>query len=315
MTLHVDPSIDPVEHVTSFEYRSLTSGVALVAVPLILDKTKVEPDSTDPGTRLDTAYDYDSFGNIVTTTSCANDFDACTAGAVGPNPSPPDPAHLPFRTTSVSYNQSAFVPASGIGLTTTLPYGDGRFPVLTTNAVGHKEYTVYDPNTGLLKEKTGPNGITLCRGYDSIGNQTSETQRCGIPIAALTTTTHRYYFNTGGGTPSTQIATVVTGPDRNSSREYSDRLDARFCRCHTRSMAVSPKLPRFTTAWDACTRCQSRAWGTCQRAQPCEQSRRRSGPRPRLLDDDSLRRDRVGSALSQMIWVTLITLERRHRPS
>ena len=54
-----------------------------------------------------------------------------------------DPLRPPFRTTRVSYDPADFHPAPG-GLFTSLSYGKGRFPVRTTNAMGHVEYSAYD---------------------------------------------------------------------------------------------------------------------------------------------------------------------------
>ena len=94
-----------VTHKTTFEYNeaSLFGGVT---TGLALTKKHLEPDAGWP-TQLDTAYSYDQFGNIITTTSCASDFASCHVNAQ--NPSNPDGSgdsvhHPPFRTSTVSYD-------------------------------------------------------------------------------------------------------------------------------------------------------------------------------------------------------------------
>jgi RHS repeat-associated protein len=166
----------PVIHKTEFEYRTVFGALAL-------SKKMVEPRTGAP-IELHTAYDYDKFGNVITTTSCASNFTDCAPGAAGPS-------DLPFRTTTVSFNRADFNAPSGPGLTSTLPYGDGRFPVKTTNALGQSEFTAYDPLLGVVVQKTGPNGIHNCFAFDRLGNPTSETSRCGS-AAPLTTTMQRF---------------------------------------------------------------------------------------------------------------------------
>ena len=297
-SLHEDPSVDPVEHTTGSVYRSLPSGVSVVAVPLVLDRTKIEPDSTQPGIRLDTAYGYDDFGNVVTSTSCANDFDGCSAGASGPpaGPDAPDPLHLPFRTSTASYDPIDFRPAPGLGLTTSLSYARGRFPVKVTNALGHTEYSVYDPVTGLLKEKTGPNGITTCHGYDAFGNLTSETQRCGSSTP-LVTTTHKYTAQIQGGNPTVQIATLERRPDGSSNWSYADRLGRPILMM---SHSFEGGFTKTAKTYDS----QGRLYqvskpfaGHIPRGRPGNPANvvdADPGPRSHLLDDDGLRRDRSG---------------------
>jgi RHS repeat-associated protein len=165
-------------HTKTFDYAAvstfggLSSKVALV-------KDRVEPDAGWP-VRLDTAYQYDQFGNLKITTACASDFNTCTAGATNPF-GPGDPVHHPpYRTTSVSYDPAL--------LGTPVSYGIGRFPVVVTNAAGHTEKTIYDPLLGKALSKTGPNGIQVCYGYDPVGRLISETDRCGSASPLVTTT-------------------------------------------------------------------------------------------------------------------------------
>jgi RHS repeat-associated protein len=162
-----------IDHHTTFQYRSFFGALALAL-------SQVEPGSPEPGAELDTAYDYDKFGNVTTTTACASDFVDCTAGASGPT-------DLPFRTTTVSYS-------TGV-LPVAVSYGVGRFPTSTTQVAepipgkpaGHVEYSIYDPLLGLVKQTIGPNGISTCYDYDALGNKTDEIARCGSTNPLVTT--------------------------------------------------------------------------------------------------------------------------------
>ena len=95
------------------------------------------------------------------------------------------------RTTTASYDPADFVAPHGSGLITSIGYQAGLFPVRQTNAAGHTEYFVYDPVFGGVRQHTGPNGITSCDGYDSFGNHTRETTRCGSS-SPITTVTERF---------------------------------------------------------------------------------------------------------------------------
>jgi RHS repeat-associated protein len=193
------PAAPPITRTTTFEYRRFFGALALA-------KKKIEPGAdalNDHHTELHTAYEYDRFGNLTTTTSCASDFNNCVVGAEGP-------AELPFRTTRTSYLVGDFNAPSGPGLVSTLGYGDGRFPVKTTNGLGHAEFSAYDPLLGVLVQKTGPNGIHNCYAHDPLGNQTSDTARCGS-ANALTTTVQRYLVP-GGAQPPCGSATCNVPP-------------------------------------------------------------------------------------------------------
>ena len=223
-----DSNGNPVStHKTEFDYSESPGS----PVPWLSLK-KIEPGG-GPGIELDTAYAYDEFGNLTTTTSCASDFDSCTAGATGPG-STGDPLRPPFRTTRVSYDPGDFdpSPAGVAGRVSTLDYGVGRFPVKTTNALGQVQYSAYDPRFGALVQSTGPNGIQTCYMYDSpIAWKTSEIDCCGS-TTQLTTTFQRYY---GTGTvanflydsqsaPNAALVTVTRPPTGAASWAYSDGL-------------------------------------------------------------------------------------------
>jgi RHS repeat-associated protein len=201
------PQGPPITHTTEFEYQTVFGALAL-------SKKKVEPNAGTP-IENHTAFDYDKFGNVITTTSCASDFSSCAPGAAGP-------PELPFRTTRVSFKKADFNAPVGPGLISALPYEDGRFPVMTTNALGHKEYSVYDPLNGALVQKTGPNGIHTCYAYDRFGNATAETSRCGS-IAPITTTTQRFSaVPLPASPPLSKVVTVVRPPMGSPTWTYTD---------------------------------------------------------------------------------------------
>lgn len=217
-------------HTTTFEYVPASTFGGLSS-RLALSKKHVEPNAGWP-VQLDTAYRYDQFGNITVTTDCASDFGSCAAGV--PNPSNPDGSgdsfhHPQFRTTTVSFDPAALgVPAS---------YPIGQFPSVTTNAAGHTNKTLYNPVLGKVLTKTGPNGIQTCYGYDALGRQTSETNRCGTATPLVTTTQHFLTLQrtftcqippcsspppTGFSPPNSTVVTVTTTPDGVPAWSYSD---------------------------------------------------------------------------------------------
>jgi RHS repeat-associated protein len=207
-------------HATEYDYRATANG------GLALVKKRVEPGAAAP-IELHTAYDYDGFGNLTTTTVCASNFADCAAGASGP-------PELPFRTTTVSYRVAD---ATSARFGAPVNYGDGRYPASATNAAGHAEHTIYDPLFGLLLSKTGPNGIATCYGYDSFGQQVTETARCGTDTP-LTTTTHHYLAPPPAAPPCdsdicappvtltslAKIITVATPPVGSPTWTFTDAL-------------------------------------------------------------------------------------------
>jgi YD repeat-containing protein len=80
------------------------------------------------------------------------------------------------------------ITGSGIvSRSTTVEYStDGKFPVKTTNALGHFETKTFDAKTGNVLTLTGPNGLTTTWEYDVLGRQAKETRADG------TTTTTNY---------------------------------------------------------------------------------------------------------------------------
>ncbi|MEP6652282.1 MAG: RHS repeat-associated core domain-containing protein [Myxococcales bacterium] len=206
-----------VDHETTFEYAPASTFGGLSSTLLALSRKHVEPNGGS--VRLDTAYKYDKFGNLVAATGCASDFESCTPGAT--NPSNPNGSgvfttHPPFRTATTSYDPASLgVPVS---------YGLGRFPSKITNPRGQSVLTVYDPILGKVLTSTDPNGIQTCYSYDPLGRLVSETDRC-TSVAPLVSTT-QYFLAVSGpgtGTPPNSAVVVITTPATNAPTwNYSD---------------------------------------------------------------------------------------------
>ena len=134
----------------------------------VITSEVIEPDNPDH--RLQTDYDYDAFGNtLVTTVSGGSGGTAITS-----------------RASSVSYDSK------------------GRFPLSTTNALGHTATRTWDARFGVPLTMTGPNGITTTWTYDNFGRKLTESR-----VDGTTTTITRQWCN--GFNNETGIATCPTG--------------------------------------------------------------------------------------------------------
>jgi RHS repeat-associated protein len=202
---------EAIEHETQFVYGDLGARAQSFVVPVMVKKIE-EPNRLAP-IEFHTAYGYDSFGHIVTTTTCGSDFTSCDhAGATNPvfDPLNPDPTHPQFRTTTTSYDPDLFAPPNQTpGTINSLNYGGrkGRFPVVTTNSVGHAEYYAYDPVKGVLLQKTGPNGIHTRYVYDAFGQMTSQVERASS-ASPIVTTLQR--FRRAAGDPANVMTIGIT---------------------------------------------------------------------------------------------------------
>ena len=150
----------------------------------MLTKDIIEPNA-GADIRLETIYQHDNFGNVTHTT--------VTNGVTS-------------RTTTTSYNPIDYAP-TGQGVGTLSFSEDGRFPIKITNALGHSEYHAFDPNLGVETFMTGPNGLSTCWQYDSLGRKTLERQLCGE--SAETQTRFAYHDASPSATGLTQAATVI----------------------------------------------------------------------------------------------------------
>src|SRR4029078_5946083 len=100
-----DVFIGIASHHTTFAYAAVNTFGGASPTARTLTKKEIEPGVGWP-TQEAVAYSYDAFGNITTTTTCANDFASCAPGVNSPSPFSAD--HPPFRTTSVSFNTGDF---------------------------------------------------------------------------------------------------------------------------------------------------------------------------------------------------------------
>jgi RHS repeat-associated protein len=210
-------------HTTTFDYLP-ASFFGGIGSRLVLSKKHVEPDADWP-IRLDSAYAYDQFGNLATTTDCASDFGQCAPGATNPSTQGDPFHHPPFRTTTVSYDPSL------LGLP--VSYGPGRFPVRTTNAAGQAQTTVYDPNLGQVLNSTDPNNIETCFAYDALGRMSFTTDRCNSSDPLVTSTQYASApppfcvfppcaTEVGFSLPNSRTVTVITDPAGVTSWTYGD---------------------------------------------------------------------------------------------
>jgi len=235
-----------IQHKKSFEYGTVNQyWLPGAATTLGLKKTRVEPGAGAP-IELHTAYTYDRFGNIVTTTTCANDFASCSPGQMGP-------AALRHRTTKVSYSPVDFAPPGNAPIATLSFAQNGRFPVRTTiknpDLVDHVEYSAFDPIKGVVLQKTGPNGTHTCFDYDSFGHQTAETARCG---GANLTTSVRQYRTTSP--TDGKVVTVTRAPTGVSSWTFTDALGRKI---ETRGRSFDGGFTTSRTVYDALGRLAS----------------------------------------------------------
>jgi len=115
----------------------------------LLQSEIIEPGSADPMQTLTTTYNYDGFGNRISSTVTGNSKNA--AGAIVTQ----------SRSTTVTYD------------------AQGQFPLTTTNAAGHTESYVWDARFGVKTSLTGPNGLTTTWAYDNRGRKTGENRADG----------------------------------------------------------------------------------------------------------------------------------------
>lgn len=137
---------------SSFEYDPNTG---------LLLKQIVEPN--DPQHRLETAYLYDAFGNVTTTT--------ISSPAIGSG-------SIETRSNVALYD------------------GIGRFPVVVKNALLHEQLLSFSPAFGQINSVKDANNLTTSWEYDSLGRKKLEVRADGTK----TTWTYAYCAGTNSGT-------------------------------------------------------------------------------------------------------------------
>lgn len=137
---------DAISRNSSFTYNS--AG--------LLESETVAPG--DATLALTTTYGYDQFGNKTSVTVSG--------------------ASVTVSNTNGDLSASATVSVSRA--TSAVYDSQGRFPVSTTNALGHTEnYTGYNQVLGVLTSMTGANGLPTSWQYDGFGRKTKETRADG----------------------------------------------------------------------------------------------------------------------------------------
>jgi RHS repeat-associated protein len=236
---NVEADDKPINHTTQMTY-AVVIRPAGPHYGLALTKRIVEP-AFAKGIRLDTAFEYDRFGNVITMMNCDDNFDRC-------RPDEQNPAGLGFRATRVSFDPADFHVPGTVPITT-LPASEhhpGQYPVMTTNALGHKEYTAHSPLLGLVIQQTGPNGITACNRYDGYGRKLEETTRCGSP-APLTTTFRRFRSAPPDSPWLSKVVTVTRPPGSSATWVYGDALGREIA---SRTRGFDGRLVEASKAYD-----------------------------------------------------------------
>lgn len=96
----------------------------------------------------------------------------------------PSDSNFTKRTEYVydAYGNKTQVTVSGTDISTRATYAeydDGYFANELTNALGHREFTVYDPRFGLPTSTVGPNSLATFWDYDQFGRKVRETRADG----------------------------------------------------------------------------------------------------------------------------------------
>ncbi|OYQ43400.1 hypothetical protein CHU94_00135 [Rhodoferax sp. TH121] len=137
-------------------------------------KETLEPGS--PNDCLQTSFAYDAFGNRsqATAAACAAASGTAVLSAAAP------------RTSADNYGS------------------EGRFPLVSTNALNQSENKLYDARFGGLTSLTGPNGLNTTWVYDSFGRKTRENRADGT----YTTWAYQLCSEAGSNCPA-QVGNAV----------------------------------------------------------------------------------------------------------
>jgi len=180
---------------SAFEYDQ-TSG--------LLVREIIEPGSSD--LCLVTTYGYDVYGNRNSTTT--RNCNGTSSGGVIEAPAPTGDAVFEMRTSSTTWN-------------------GGRFPTVSTNALGHLETRTFDLRFGSVINIVGPNDLVTRWNYDNLGRKTCERRSDGTATAWSYERCANGSCPTSGTHPTleTQYRVAVTAPGAPTTSTYYDRLN------------------------------------------------------------------------------------------
>ena len=206
--------------------QTRTSAFAYAAQTGLLVKELIEPG--DSLRCLVTEYGYDTFGNRIsaTTRNCN--------GSAGEAAAPSGSAAFAPRASSTSFAASAANPIAG------------RFPVSSTNAIGHSETRELDSRFGSITKLTGPNNLVTTWTYDGFGRKTRETRPDG-------TTTDWTYGLCGTCPANGRYSVTAVSTGRPAVTTYFDVLNREI---RSETQGFDGRWVRKDTEYDAIGRVQ-----------------------------------------------------------
>ena len=274
--------------------RTRTSGFAYSATTGLLTKEVVEPRAGDvtgatcvssaagSGATLVTAYEHDRYGNRTRTT---------VSGPGGAS-----------RSTAVDWGSCGRSAASP----------DGRFPLRTTNALGHREQRLHSPLHGAAQRLRGPNGLETAREYDGFGRLVRERRPDG------TRTSMEYALCSGGALACPRGAVQAVIEQRTGSGETVRYLDRRGLALRVETEGFDGGTVRQDTEYDALGRVSraSRPYAASARASSVKWTRyaydalgrvtqetRPDGSRTKRVYDGLVTAAGSGRLIQEQAWV------------
>ncbi len=186
-----------------------TSGFDYNLTNGLLIKEVIEPDFYEANLTLTTDHGYDAYGNKVRVTVSGRDIET--------------------RTSTTSYD------------------AQGRFPIRSTNALGHAETRTYDPRFGSVTRLTGPNGLSTTWSYDGFGRKLNETR------ADTTQTDNTYNACDAGCPPLAKYFVTTQSTDSPLGKAYFDNLNREI---RTQTQGFDGRTVYKDTQYDALGRTQ-----------------------------------------------------------
>ncbi|CAC9628195.1 hypothetical protein [uncultured Gammaproteobacteria bacterium] len=135
---------------------------------------------------------------------------------------------ITYKYDSFGNKIKATTSASGIASrsTTTEYSANGKFPIKTTNALGHSETRTFNRLTGNILTLTGPNNLTTTWQYDTLGRKKLETR-----ADSTTTSTHYQWAEDESPNSLYKITTTTSGSSPKTT--YFDAFNRKVREQHT----------------------------------------------------------------------------------